>query len=74
MVYKEDGSDIPGAIKERIKGKENRDVLARQWAAVWNSVYGRTKDETIAYSTASGILKDRLNQELFSKMTNYCKK
>lgn len=62
--------DIPSHVKEKVKGNPNRELLLRQWIHVWMNTFERTKSESKAFEMANGILKDRLNEQLFKKMTN----
>ena len=72
MVYKDDGSNVPNYL-EKVKGNSDSDKLLRQWAQVFNSTMKRTGNESKSLEVASGILRDRLNEDLFKKMTDYNK-
>lgn len=48
-------------VPSRIKGDKNR----RQWAAVWNAAYERTKDEGQAFAEANAVYNRRKNKKSF---------
>lgn len=60
-MYKEDGSDVPGAIS-KLPAKDKR-----QWAAVWNSAYTKCKKEGGGNSACEGSAFAQANGVVLKK-------